>query len=106
MKYMGRIIVSKASASLPEVDCIPVDRNHVDICKPSSCEDESFFNTRAFLRGCVESVKVAPDPRIVEAGRKFDAYHRKDPAVFPRTVIEQAKASLLVEAVKKELGLP
>lgn len=55
---VGRLIVvnpSSADPGITHVRVIPVDKNHINICKPTSRDDQVFLETRQFIADCIRS---------------------------------------------------
>lgn len=57
----SQLVVNQTSVDpgIPAVRVIPVDKDHLSICKPLSVEDPVYLETRAFLSDCINSWQVA-----------------------------------------------
>ena len=55
----GLTVVTPSSADpgIALVRVIPVDKNHINICKPTSRDDHVFLETRQFITDCIHSAK-------------------------------------------------
>lgn len=62
-----RILVVNATSADPGIAAarvIAVDKNHINICKPRSPDDQVFLETRKFLEDCVSNWKIDLRPRL------------------------------------------
>jgi protein SERAC1 len=63
-KTSGVMVVDPTSADpgIPAVRVIPVDKDHVSICKPVSEQDQVYLETRQFIRDCISGgLELATD---------------------------------------------
>ena len=54
-KTSGVMVVDPTSADpgIAAVRVIPVDKDHISICKPASRQDQVFLETRQFVMDCI-----------------------------------------------------
>lgn len=69
----GVMVVNPVSADpgIAPVRVIPVDKNHINICKPTSRDDQVFLETRQFISDCVRSALHRADSRQGSASTAF-----------------------------------
>jgi hypothetical protein len=58
----GLIVVNPSSADpgIPLVRVIPVDKDHINICKPTSRDDHVFLEAKQFIGDCINSTRHPP----------------------------------------------
>lgn len=71
----GVRVVDEASANpgLARVHPIPVDSNHIDICKPVDRDSIVYGQVKHFIEGILHAVEATEDPRIQCAGNSMSS---------------------------------
>ncbi len=109
-KTMGFLVVDPTSAdpSIAGVTPIPVDSNHINICKPKSRRDPVYRRVKRFIRERLIPVLIPTPPKSVQLKQELQLLNQIDEALIDDkdTILANAKLRQWKKRATSLIGCP